>query len=139
LKIVLFALLISFSLSAQTDWHRWQKAEINYSEKIENHERNYSINTSDPVEFLLKSPAVVYWFFISDVDGDNCPFEPSCSSFFLASVKASNLIAGTLMFADRFTRDINVYNRSNYRVTKNRRLADPPENYLLVDVHPLGN
>jgi len=131
--------MISFSLSAQTDWRRWEKAEINYPEKTDYQERDYSINMSDPIEILLKSPAVVYWFFVSDVDGDNCPFEPSCSSFFLASVKASNLFEGTLMFADRFTRDINIFNRRNYHVTKNRRLSDPPGKYLLGDVRPLGN
>ncbi|MFA4923610.1 MAG: membrane protein insertion efficiency factor YidD [Ignavibacteriaceae bacterium] len=136
MKIVLLALIISYSLFAQTDWQRWQKTEINYSEKIDAAERNYSINGSDPFEFLLKSSAVAYWFLISDVDGDNCPFDPSCSSFFLESVKASNLVEGTLMFADRFTRDINVFNRSNYRVTKNRRLADPPEKYLLTNARP---
>jgi len=133
LKFVFLSLAFSFSLFGQTDWLRWQKAEIKYSEKIDTAERNYSINGSNPFEFLLKASAVTYWFFISDVDGDNCPFDPSCSSFFLESVKASNLVEGTLMFADRFTRDFNVFNRSNYRVTKNRRLADPPEKYLLTN------
>lgn len=136
MKFILLILIFSFSLFAQTDWQRWQKTEIKYPEKIDIAERNYSINGGDPFEFLLKASAVTYWFFISDVDGDNCPFDPSCSSFFLESVKASNLVEGTLMFADRFTRDINVFNRSNYRVTKNRRLADPPEKYLLTNAHP---
>ena len=139
MKFVLFILILSSSLFAQTDWQRWQKSEINYTERIDNSERSYSLRADDPFEFLLKTTAVTYWFFISDVDGDNCPFDPSCSSFFLASVKASNLVEGTLMFADRFTRDINVFNRSNYPVTKSRRLADPPEKYLLENPHPKGN
>ncbi|MFA6597834.1 MAG: membrane protein insertion efficiency factor YidD [Ignavibacteriaceae bacterium] len=139
MKIVLFILIISSSLFAQTDWQRWQKSEINYVEETDNSGRSYSLRADDPFEFLLKTTAVTYWFFISDVDGDNCPFDPSCSSFFLESVKASNLIEGTLMFADRFTRDINVFNRSNYPVTKSRRLADPPEKYLLENSHPKGN
>ena len=132
MKIVWLILVFSFSLFAQTDWQRWQKSEINYAEKIDDPERSYSLRADDPFEFLLKTAAVTYWFFISDVDGDNCPFDPSCSSFFLESVKASNIIEGTLMFADRFTRDFNVFNRSDYRITRKGRLADPPEKYLLT-------
>lgn len=134
MKIVWLILVFSFSLFAQTDWQRWQKSEINYVEKIDNSERSYSLRADDPFEFFLKTAAVTYWFFISDVDGDNCPFDPSCSSFFLESVKASNIIEGMLMFADRFTRDFNVFNRSDYRVTRRGRLADPPEKYLLSRV-----
>ncbi len=134
MKIVWFSLVFSFSLFAQTDWQRWQKTEISYTETVDNSGRSYSLRADDPFEFLLKTAAVTYWFFISDVDGDNCPFDPSCSSFFLESVKASNIFEGTLMFADRFTRDFNVFNRSNYRITNRGRLADPPEKYLLTSV-----
>ena len=134
MKIVWLSLVFSFSLFAQTDWQRWQKSEINYTETVNDSERSYSLHADDPFEFLLKTAAVTYWFFISDVDGDNCPFDPSCSSFFLESVKASNIFEGTLMFADRFTRDFNVFNRSNYRITNKRRLADPPGKYLLSTV-----
>ena len=91
MKIVWLILVFSFSLFAQTDWQRWQKSEINYAEKIDNSERSYSLRADDPFEFLLKTAAVTYWFFISDVDGDNCPFDPSCSSFFLESVKKFGL------------------------------------------------
>jgi len=134
LKIIWLICVFSFSLFAQTDWQRWQKTEIKYAEKIENSGRSYSLRADDPFEFLLKASAITYWFFISDVDGDNCPFDPSCSSFFLESVKASNIVEGTLMFSDRFTRDFNVFNRSNYHVTRKGRLADPPEKYLLTTV-----
>lgn len=136
MKIVWLCLVFTFSLFAQTDWQRWQKSEISYSEKIDDPERSYSLRSDDPFEFLLKTAAVTYWFFISDVDGDNCPFDPSCSSFFLESVKASNIIEGTLVFSDRFTRDFNVFNRSNYHITRRGRLADPPEKYLLSTVRP---
>ncbi len=131
MKFFLLSLFFSYFLFAQTDWQRWQKTEINYTEKVDNSGRSYSLRADDPFEFLLKASAVTYWFFISDVDGDNCPFDPSCSSFFLESVKASNIVEGTLMFADRFTRDFNVFNRNDYRVTRKGRLADPPEKYLL--------
>lgn len=132
MKCFLSVLIFSCSLYAQTDWQRWQKSEINYVVKIDNSERSYSLRADDPFEFLLKTSAVTYWFFVSDLDGDNCPFDPSCSSFFLAAVKTSNIVEGTLMFADRFTRDFNVFNRNDYRVTRFGRLADPAEKYLLT-------
>jgi putative component of membrane protein insertase Oxa1/YidC/SpoIIIJ protein YidD len=73
-----------------------------------------------------------YWIFISDLDGDNCPFHPSCSSFFLESIEETNLIQGTLMFFDRFTRDSNPVNREeHYPVYKNYRFYDPPKLYTL--------
>jgi putative component of membrane protein insertase Oxa1/YidC/SpoIIIJ protein YidD len=73
-----------------------------------------------------------YWIFISDVDGDNCAFSPSCSSFFIESVKETNIFQGTVMFADRLTRDTNFINRQfRYPFSKNGRLYDVPSNYKL--------
>jgi len=134
LKVIWLILGFSFSLFSQTDWQRWQKAETKYSHELEPPERTYSVEGGNPFELLLKASAVTYWFFISDVDGDNCPFDPSCSSFFLESVKASNIIEGTLMFFDRFLRDFNVFNRNDYAISPKRRLLDPPEKYLLTTV-----
>jgi putative component of membrane protein insertase Oxa1/YidC/SpoIIIJ protein YidD len=81
---------------------------------------------------MLKTFVNGYWFFISGVDGDNCPFQPSCSSFFVESVKETNLIQGILMFADRFTRDINFYKREeHYPRAGNGRYFDPASLYTL--------
>ncbi|MBU0475828.1 MAG: membrane protein insertion efficiency factor YidD [Bacteroidetes bacterium] len=75
-----------------------------------------------------------YSFLISDLDGDNCPFYPTCSSFFVQSVNETNIIKGTLMFADRFTRDSNIFkSRSHYPKHISGKLFDPIQNYLLTD------
>ena len=80
----------------------------------------------------MKSFANVYWFFISDVDGDNCPFRPSCSSFFLGSIKETNLPQASLMFFDRFTRDLNIIKGENhYSRVESGHYFDPPGNYIL--------
>ena len=113
----LYALLLVFciaSVNAQTDWVKWEKADLSYSKNNKITKRDYSISGLNFSEAALKSLTSVYWFFISDVDGDNCPFRPSCSGFLIEAVKETNLPQGTLMFFDRFTRDLNIFGRMNY-------------------------
>lgn len=101
------------NLFAQTDWVKWDKADLSYLKNSNLTRRNYSISGESISELAVKSLASAYWFFISDVDGDNCPFRPSCSGFLIQAVKETNLPQGTLMFFDRFTRDLNIFGRMN--------------------------
>lgn len=127
--IVCFWMTILFS---QTDWERWGKADFSYEIHNDKTQRNYTINGDNAGQIILKTAALGYWFFISDVDGDNCPFSPTCSSFFLQSVKETNIVQGTLMFSDRFTRDMNIIGRlSHYPIAKNKHFYDPPTLYTL--------
>jgi putative component of membrane protein insertase Oxa1/YidC/SpoIIIJ protein YidD len=132
MKLISFLIILfSASICSQTDWERWGKAEVSY--KFENPyiEREYSFSGSTG-EVLLRTFVNGYWFFVSEVDGDNCPFEPSCSEFFIESVKETNIFRGVLMFADRFTRDINFYNRhEHYPRSENGRYIDPPSLYTM--------
>jgi putative component of membrane protein insertase Oxa1/YidC/SpoIIIJ protein YidD len=119
-------------LFSQTDWEKWGKADISYEMHGGTGKRDYNINGANAGQIVLKTAAVGYWFFISDVDGDNCPFSPTCSSFFLQSVKETNILQGTFMFADRFTRDMDIFGRtSHYPVAKNNHFYDPPTLYTL--------
>ena len=114
--IRIFVLLFLFSCSSQfpqSDWVKWEKVNPNYTKQTESTKRDYSISEGNFAKQFVKSLAVGYWFFISDVDGDNCPFRPSCSRFFSEAVKETNLPKGVLMFFDRFTRDMNIFNRQN--------------------------
>ena len=132
LKISVLILFYALTIYAQTDWVKWGKADFSYELKKENSQRQYSISGNNAGETALRILAVGYWFFISDVDGDNCPFSPTCSSFFLQSVKETNIFQGTLMFADRFTRDMDFIDRfSHYPVSKNQHFYDPPSLYTL--------
>jgi putative component of membrane protein insertase Oxa1/YidC/SpoIIIJ protein YidD len=132
IRITVIILFFALSIGAQTDWVKWGKTDFSYEIKQENPHRQYSISGNNIGETALKTLAVSYWFFISDVDGDNCPFSPTCSSFFLQSVKETNIIQGTLMFADRFTRDMDFVDRlSHYPMAKNRHFYDPPSLYTL--------
>ena len=130
-----FLIILIFSsvlLCAQTETQRWGKADISYQIKSPYTERSYGIEKGSVTDMFVSSFTHAYWIFISDVDGDNCPFNPSCSSFFVESVKETNIFQGTLMFADRLTRDTNFFNRQyHYPFAANGRLYDVPSNYKL--------
>jgi putative component of membrane protein insertase Oxa1/YidC/SpoIIIJ protein YidD len=126
-------LLLSVVVYAQTDLHRWGKADISYEMKSPDNGRSYGIESGSAGDVFVSYLTNVYWIFISDVDGDNCSFSPTCSSFFVESVKETNLFQGILMFSDRLARDTNFIDRQlHYPFAKNGRLYDPPANYKLV-------
>jgi putative component of membrane protein insertase Oxa1/YidC/SpoIIIJ protein YidD len=136
-NFIIYIFLFSNIAFSQTDWVKWSKQDISYLQKDNFIRRDYSLEADNAQDFVLKSLAIVYWFSISDLDGDNCPFIPSCSSFFLESVKETNLIQGTLMFFDRFTRDTNIFGRrKNYPYIKNGKLFDPVTFYTLNKINP---
>jgi hypothetical protein len=132
LKLFILVCLWIPVLFSQTDWERWGKADFSYEIRTDNTQRNYNISGDNAGQIILKTAAIGYWLFISDVDGDNCPFNPTCSSFFLQSVKETNIIQGTFMFADRFTRDMDIFGRlSHYPIARNKHFYDPPTLYTL--------
>lgn len=129
---ILFLFLFSSKNFAQTDWERWGKAEISYQIKVDKHEEETKVDNPGIIAGALSIVRKAYAFFISDLDGDNCPFYPSCSNFYVQSVKESGIIKGTLMFADRFTRDMNILKTaSHYPRHTSGRFYDPPQNYTL--------
>lgn len=132
-KITLFlASLFISSAFCQIENLKWQKADVSYEGQIHYNKRNYSFESDDTGEFLAKSFANAYWFFISDVDGDNCPFKPTCSAFLLQSIKETNIFQASLMFFDRFTRDMNIAkNHNHYPRVSAGYFYDPPQNYTL--------
>jgi len=127
---ILIYLFILNSVFAQTDWDYWSKVETNYS--INNNETKP--NQPEKETTLLSVFKDGYSFFISDLDGNNCPFYPTCSSFFINSVAKTNIFQGTLMFADRFTRDSNLFkSHSHYTLHSSGKFYDPIENHLLLE------
>jgi len=130
MKNIVIILMLSSLLKAQTDWIKWGKNEATYSIKLE---KNYAETKIDSKNNLIVHLKNFYSFFISDYDGDNCPFSPSCSEFFVQAVRETNLIKGTLMFVDRFTRDINFFKGTlHYPRIKNGKFYDPVNNYTLI-------
>lgn len=133
MKSVFIILLLSFLtpilISAQPELKKWQPVKINYELKTNNEKPTYS---SDGIfTKMLSGTKTVYKFFISDLDGDNCPFHPSCSEFYVESVSKTGLFKGTFMFVDRFTRDLNFFkSREQYKVIKNNKFYDPVEYYI---------
>jgi putative component of membrane protein insertase Oxa1/YidC/SpoIIIJ protein YidD len=111
---------------------KWKKADLPYEKQNNIRHRDYIFEFNHAGDFLKKSIAYTYWFFISDVDGDNCPFRPSCSTFLIRSVEETNIAQGMLMFFDRFARDINIYKgHDHYPRVKSGYYFDPPVNYTL--------
>lgn len=119
------------SIFPQNENVKWGKARYSYTLPTKNNGRDYSINEKGIGNILLKSAADAYWIFISDVDGDNCSFSPTCSSFFLLSVRRTDLVQGTLMFFDRFTRDMDIFKLGHYPRVKDGHYYDPPSLYTL--------
>ena len=134
LKIFLFFLILIASIYPQSDWVRWEKFEPSYEIKTDEEKRDYDLSIESVTDVVVKPITDTYWFFISDVDGDNCPFYPSCSRFFVESVRETNLIQGTLMFFDRFTRDTNFIGRDkHYPRYGTNHYYDPVSLYLLKE------
>jgi putative component of membrane protein insertase Oxa1/YidC/SpoIIIJ protein YidD len=130
-RIILFLLVLSSVSLAQMETDKWEKVENPYLQRFIGDDEDYK-SSGTVTGFVVKPVIFIYRFFISDQDGDNCPFYPSCSHFFVESVEKTNIFQGSLMFADRFTRDMNIFNRSaKYPVVYKQRLYDPPELYTL--------
>lgn len=132
--IICLVLFTSAPVRAQeTDWQRWGKREIQYA-SMPGSDNSEAKEERSLGSFLLGTSHRLYGFLISDLDGDNCPFEPTCSNFFIQSVKATNIFQGSLMFFDRFTRDMNLLKINHYPLTPDRKhFTDPVINYML---HP---
>jgi putative component of membrane protein insertase Oxa1/YidC/SpoIIIJ protein YidD len=131
LNIFFIPLLLTTSAFCQIENLKWQKEFISYEKPDHIRQRNYSFESNNAGEFIKKSFVNAYWFFISDVDGDNCPFSPTCSSFFIDATEETNIFQGTLMFADRLTRDTNPIKANNYPWDNNGHYFDPAINYTL--------
>lgn len=128
MKIFFLLILASpFFLFAQNETGKWEKVQFSYeikSSQVSTHEHSTE-NSFSGISVSL------YKFFISDLDGDNCAFTPSCSSFFVEAVDESGFIPGLLMFADRLTRDFNPTGRNeNYPLKLNGKYSDPVSDYV---------
>jgi putative component of membrane protein insertase Oxa1/YidC/SpoIIIJ protein YidD len=124
-------LLFCTVLFAQPESTRWTKAEVTYELPAPG-ARIYRINSSSVGSTLETGFIFTYKFFISDLDGDNCPFHPTCSRFFIQSVRETNFLKGSLMFGDRFMRDTNFLKRKGYYPQHiSGKFYDPVHNYKL--------
>lgn len=135
-KKYLFSILLitQVAIYSQTDWVRWEKSDLTYQFKNNYLERDYDLSIESVSDVIVKPVINAYWFFVSDVDGANCPFQPSCSSFLVQSIKETNVFQGVVMFFDRFTRDTNIFGRHEHypRFGKNY-FYDPVSLYTLEE------
>ena len=94
----------------------------------------YGFTGTDAGTLITESFLHLYWITFSDVDGEHCPFSPSCSEYLRITVRESGLIEGMLKFADRFTRDVTPIKTGLYPV-KHGKLYDPPVRDSALCVH----
>ena len=128
IKFLLFILFIAAVSNAQTDWVKWEAKSVSYELKSVNNP-DYNAPSKKNIISAVRS---AYKFIFSDLDGDNCPFYPSCSKFFADAVGETNILKGTLMFVDRFTRDINFFKGMNhYPKLPSGKFFDPSYNYTM--------
>jgi len=118
-------------LLAQTDFVKWSAKTCSYEIKkgspVEKNTESVKLDFK-----LMKAARSAYKTLFSDLDGDNCPFNPSCSQFFIDAVAETNFIKGTLIFVDRFTRDLNYFKGyNNYTKDEMGKYYDPACNYTL--------
>jgi putative component of membrane protein insertase Oxa1/YidC/SpoIIIJ protein YidD len=131
MKTFLVFIILCTPLLAQTDWGKWDAADVSYELRPID-KKNYQFDTGSLDGLIMSSMKNIYYFTISDLDGDNCPFHPSCSNFYVRAVKQTNIFQGTLMFADRFTRDSNLFkSRNHYKYYSHGKFLDPVEIYTL--------
>lgn len=135
--------MVSTLSYAQTDWVKWDAVEVSY--KISNaSSKNIITQKQSSGSGIISLLRNTYAFFISDLDGDNCPFYPSCSHFFVQAVSEFGMIKGPLMFADRFMRDFNFFKGKNsYPIHRIGKFYDPVSNYTLneqmIEITPIGS
>lgn len=122
-------LILSFPLLSQA----WQPAEVDYTEEMPVKKKYYEIS-GNASEVAFKLLVNAYRLFTSEPDGDNCPFTPSCSRFFIESLQKTNLFEAVLMASDRLIRDTSFGNKyEHYHIDKFGKLIDPPSRYLDLD------
>jgi putative component of membrane protein insertase Oxa1/YidC/SpoIIIJ protein YidD len=123
--------ILSVSSPAQTDWVKWEGKQTSY----EIQKNIFSFPKVHNESFGLKIISFfrdTYSTLISDLDGDNCPFFPSCSHFFIESLNEVGIFKGSLMFSDRFIRDLNFFKAKNlYPKHISGKYSDPVINYTL--------
>lgn len=122
IKLLLIYLFFISVIFGQSEMKRWGKLkELNQIAKINN-------DGKSTTNSLLPK---LYHYIISDHDGENCPFYPSCSNFFFQSIKSNDIFTGTLMFFDRFTRDSNILKHFEGYSKYKGKYYDPVDNYYL--------
>jgi len=116
-----FIMLIStFSLSAQPETSRWS------AETGSENPAKSAASKSGGQRGILSNIQKAYKLVWSDYDGDNCPFEPSCSFFLVEAVDKAGLIKGALSFSDRFMRDLNPIKKAGvHTLSEKGKILDP--------------
>jgi len=137
--VAAFLVASGFAQSALDDL-KWKAVEPDYAPERVGTERDYAFEFEGALDAVATTTIYAYRFFISDVDGENCPFQPSCSQFFVEASRRYGVVRGGLMFADRFTRDATIVKTSaRYGAPEKGKYVDPPERYSAIEADALDS
>lgn len=104
----------------------WNKTDIHYIQEVVSD----TVFSEHPEKKLFVHLSLnLYKELISKYDGENCPFIPSCSEFFLEAYERTNIINSILLLSDRFQREINIFKKNNYQICNNK-FIDRVEEYI---------
>lgn len=128
-KAFIFFFLIALPVLPQA----WQPSTVDWSEELPVKKKFYELSGSvAEVSFIILVNG--YRLFVSEPDGENCPFDPSCSRFFIESLKQTNLFEAILLASDRLIRDTSFGNKHrHYHIDKFGKLIDPPSRYIELE------
>lgn len=108
----------------------WEAVRVDYAEEIPVKKKYYEIKGDVP-EVVFRVLVNGYRLFISEPDGENCPFSPSCSRFFVEALGETNIVEAVLLTSDRLIRDTSFDNKyKHYHIDKHGYLIDPPSRYI---------
>jgi putative component of membrane protein insertase Oxa1/YidC/SpoIIIJ protein YidD len=139
LGVVAFLVASGFAQTSLEDL-KWGAVEPEYAPERVRSEREYSFEFEGVLDALATTTIYGYRFFFSDVDGENCPFRPSCSQFFVEASRRYGVVHGGLMFADRFTRDATIVkSAAQYGAPEGGKYVDPPERYSAIEADALDS
>jgi len=129
--LIVCLFLLSDIIHPQQENSVWGFKKPDYNLHTHEVKKEYTYSFDSPADFLTIPVIYTYWFAISEPDGDNCPFYPSCSSFLVEGIQSYGFFRGSLLFWDRFTRDTNFTNRKKkYPILHEHKYLDLPQLYL---------
>ncbi|MBK6681834.1 MAG: membrane protein insertion efficiency factor YidD [Ignavibacteriales bacterium] len=130
MKLLCVLCVLCGLFNSQSFTQSWEPKPIDYTEEIQAKSKYYKIEGDIP-EAAFKLLVNGYRLFISEPDGENCPFNPSCSRFFVEALGQTNIIEAFLLTSDRLIRDTSFGNKfKHYHIDKYGYLVDPPSRYI---------
>lgn len=99
--------------------------KINLPQKIKKQKYPYAKSQVKTLQVVFSEVFLFYKNFMSSQDNGSCPFEITCSEYFIKSIQKKGILVGFLSGIDRYTR-CNGHSNDRYKYNpKTNKLVDP--------------